>query len=53
MKLLAAVVPNLTPVTPAKFVPATVTVWPPSIGPPAGSTALTVGAAVLKLLSCP
>ena len=40
---VAAVVPNFTP-APVKLVPVMVTVVPPAAGPPAGLTAVTVGA---------
>jgi hypothetical protein len=41
----AAVDPNLTVVTPAKFVPVMVTVVPPAVGPAIGPTVETVGVA--------
>ena len=43
LKLLAAVVPKSTAVAPVKFVPVTVTVVPPDVGPEVGLIAVTVG----------
>src|SRR5450830_673706 len=45
VKLLAAVPPKVTAVTPAKFVPVMVTLVPPVAGPDVGEMLLTVGAA--------
>jgi hypothetical protein len=45
VKLVAAVAPNLTALTPAKLVPVIVTDVPPGVGPTPGLTAVTVGAA--------
>ena len=42
---VAALLPNLTPVAPMKFVPVIVTVVPPPAGPDFGLIAVTVGAA--------
>ena len=44
VKLVAAVVPKLTALAPAKSVPVMVTVLPPVGGPAVGLMALTVGA---------
>ena len=43
VKVVAATVPNLTPVTPTKLVPVMVTDVPPTEGPELGLTAVTVG----------
>jgi hypothetical protein len=43
LKEVAAVEPKLTAVAPVKFVPVTVTVVPPAVGPEEGPTAVTVG----------
>ena len=43
-KLVAGTPPNDTPVTLVKSVPVIVTVVPPTLGPVAGLTAVTVGA---------
>ena len=45
VKLVAAVVPNLTVLAPVKPVPVTVTEVPPVLGPELGATAVTVGPA--------
>ena len=45
VKVVPAMVPNLTEVAPVKFVPVRVTEVPPAAGPDAGLTAVTVGAA--------
>src|SRR5579863_2341353 len=44
VSVVAAVVPNLTAVTPTKFVPVMVTGVPPAVGPALGLTLVTVGA---------
>ena len=41
---LADVAPNVTAVTPVKFVPVSVTVVPPAVGPAVGEIEVTVGA---------
>ena len=41
---IAAVAPNFTALAPVKFVPVTVTVVPPALGPEVGLTLVTVGA---------
>jgi hypothetical protein len=46
LKLFAGVVPKSTAVAPVKFVPVTVTVVPPDVGPELGLIAVTVGAGV-------
>jgi hypothetical protein len=46
-KLVAAVTPKETAVTPTKLVPVIVTVVPPPVGPEVGLTAVTVGAVAL------
>lgn len=46
LKLIATVPSKRTPVEPVKLVPLIVTAVPPAIGPPAGDTPATVGAAV-------
>ena len=43
MKLLAGVAPNMTTVTPEKFLPVTVTVVAPAEGPSPGATCVTTG----------
>ena len=43
--LVAGAPPIVTPVAPVKFVPVSVTEWPPAAGPLGGLIALTVGAA--------
>ena len=43
-KLAADVPANLTCVAPVKFVPVMVTVLPPLVGPPLGTTKVIVGA---------
>jgi hypothetical protein len=43
-KLVAAVPPKVTAVTPVKSVPVMVTLVPPASGPEAGDTVLMVGA---------
>ena len=43
LKEVAAVEPNFTAVAPVRFVPVTVTVVPPAVGPEEGPTAVTVG----------
>ena len=43
-KLVAAVTPNVTAVTPVKFVPVIVTVVPPAVGPAVGEIEVIVGA---------
>ena len=42
---VAATPPSVTAVAPAKLLPLIVTLWPPPVMPPAGLTALMVGAA--------
>ena len=44
VKLVAAVVPNLTAVAPLRFVPVIVTALPPAVVPEVGETEPTVGA---------
>ncbi len=44
VKVVAAIVPNLTPDAPVKLVPVTVTDVPPPLGPEAGLIMVTVGA---------
>ena len=44
VRLVAAVVPNLTAVAPVKFVPVIVTVWPPVVDPAFGLTPETAAA---------
>lgn len=46
VKLVAAVAPNVTAVTPVKPVPVIVTTVPPAVGPEVGEIEPTVGAAV-------
>ena len=46
LKVLTMVVPNLTAVALARLVPVIVTVVPPPVGPAAGLTPVTVGAAM-------
>ena len=43
--LVAGAPPIVTPVAPVKFVPVSVTDWPPAVEPVDGLIALTVGAA--------
>ena len=43
VKLVAAVLPNITAVAPVKFVPVMTTEVPPATGPVLGLTAVTVG----------
>jgi hypothetical protein len=43
VKALAALLPNLTAVTPKKLVPVMVTLVPPDVGPVFGMTLVTVG----------
>jgi hypothetical protein len=45
VKLVAFCEPNLTALAPVKLVPVIVTLPPPLVGPAAGDTPLTVGAA--------
>jgi len=45
VRLVAAVVPNLTAVVPVKFVPVIATSVPPASGPDVGLRPVTVGAA--------
>jgi hypothetical protein len=45
VNVVADVAPNFTAVAPVKFVPVMVTLVPPAVGPLAGLTLLTVGAA--------
>ena len=44
--LVAGAPPIVTPVAPVKFVPVSVTDWPPAAGPLGGLIALTEGAAM-------
>jgi hypothetical protein len=44
VKLAAAVPPNVTAITPVKFLPAMMTLVPPAVGPLFGETEATVGA---------
>ena len=46
VKLVADTAPNSTAVAPVRFVPVTVTVVPPAVGPELGDTFVTVGAAM-------
>jgi len=43
VKLVATVVPNVTPVAPVKLLPVIVTTVPPPVGPEPGLTPVTLG----------